>query len=184
MRFLLMLLLVLSFATPALAEGPALPDADVVTTSDVTPDDVTEPVALDVVAEPVTEVVVPVDPAPEIKVPTTDEEAGTIIGQLLDAATNGHWTVFVGFLLLMLMWLFNRMGLAAKIGRDYVPWVTVGLGLVACVAIGLATGANIWDALKAGFLEGGIAISLWELIFKRFTATKTDGTPRVEPVEG
>lgn len=206
MRYLTMLLLALSLSisAPAQADEPA-PDAGTASVVTETPDVVEEaapaPVAPDVVetADPevvagtpeVVEtpaVVTPAEPAEtptptvvDTKVPETDADAGVLIGKLLDAATNGHWTIFAGLLLLLLMWFFNRMGLASKVGRDYVPWVTVGVGAVGFVAIGLATGANVLDALKAGLLEGGVAIALWELVFKRFTTHRTDGTIRKEP---
>jgi len=207
MRYLTMLLLALSLSisAPAQADEPA-PDAGAASVVTETPDVVEEaapaPVAPDVVetadvpevvagAPEVVETpaaVTPAEPAEtptptvvDTTVPETDADAGVLIGKLLDAAVNGHWTIFAGMLLLLLMWFFNRMGLASKVGRDYVPWVTVGVGAVGFVAIGLATGANVLDALKAGLLEGGVAIALWELVFKRFTTHRTDGTLRKEP---
>jgi len=124
----------------------------------------------------------PKDPRiPSPKVPETDAEAGEIIGMLLDAATNGHWTVFAGLLILLLVWVFNRFGLAAKIGRKYIPWVTLGIATLVAVAVALASGGDLLNAIKLGILEGGLAIALWELLFKRLTSKKTDGTPRVPP---
>lgn len=120
----------------------------------------------------------PVVPVEEAKVPETDEAAGKLIGDLLDAAQNGHWTVFGGALMLLMVWFFNRLGLAAKIGRKYVPWVTVGISTLVAVGVGLAEGAAIIDSVKLGLLEGGIAIALWELVVKQISAKKSDGTPR------
>ena len=123
----------------------------------------------------------PVEPGvPGAKVPETDEEAGAMIGQLLNAAKSGHWLMFAGLMLLILMWAFNKMGLASRIGRKYVPWVTLGVGAIGAIAVALATGGGLLDALKLGLLEGGVAIALWELVFKRFTKAKTDGTLRAE----
>jgi len=206
MRYLSMVILalILPLTTPAFADEPA-PDATVTAPEVVAGPvvvepgpvaDVVEPAPAEDVATPADAAVTPADdvvtppaPTPEppappaVTVPTTDEEAGTILGLLLDAAKGGHWMVFGGLVLLFLIWLFNRLGLAAKVGRDLVPWVTVGVGALGCIGIALASGGSILDALKAGLLEGGVAIALWELIFKRFTATKTDGTPRVVPTE-
>ncbi len=189
MRYLTMLLLALSLlvSAPVQADEPT-PDAGAAsvvteTPAPVAPDVVETATAPEVTKTPA-EPAEPVTPAvADTKVPETDAEAGTMFGMLLDAATHGHWTVFGGLLLLLLMWFFNRMGLASKVGRQYVPWMTVGVGAVGFAAIGLATGANVFDALRAGLLEGGVAIALWELIFKRFTTHRTDGTIRKEPVE-
>lgn len=117
-------------------------------------------------------------PIVDPKVPETDAEAGSLIGMLLDAAQHGHWTAFTGLLLLLLVWFFNRLGLAAKIGTKFVPWVTLGISTLVMVAVSLATETPLLDALKAGLLEGGIAIALWELIMKHITNKKSDGTPR------
>lgn len=117
-------------------------------------------------------------PIVDPKVPVTDAEAGSLIGMLLDAAQHGHWTVFAGLLVLLLVWFFNRLGLAAKIGTKFVPWVTLGISTLVMVGISLATETPLLDALKAGLLEGGIAIALWELIMKHVTNKKSDGTVR------
>lgn len=198
MRYLIYLMLALFLmGSPAFAQDTA-PDAgakaaDVTVTSDtkakpeVEPDGKAGvvPPAEVTAGSPASE-----DPTPTVtgvdKVPETPEEVGTVINMLLDAAQNGHWTVFVGLLLLLLVWGFNKLGLAAKIGSKWVPWVTVGIGAVVSVSVGLATGAGVLDSLKLGLLEGGIAIALWELLVKHFTKTKADGTPRVAaaaPVE-
>ena len=104
--------------------------------------------------------------APTSTVPTSDEAAGTVVGQMVDAAKNGHWTVFGGLLLLLIIWLFNRMGLAAKVGSKAVPWVTLGTGAVLATAVGLVHGVALFEAVKLGVLEGLVAVGLWEALFK------------------
>jgi len=195
MRYLSVLLLALFLSASALAETPAAPAAAPVVApvvpvvAPVVPvvapgATVMPPAPLAPAVSAAPAVVAPVAPAVEepvaegVKVPETDAEAGEMIGLLLDAAQNGHWTIFGGLMLLLIIWQFNRMGLAARIGRDYVPWATVVVGAAAGIGVGLATGSPVGEAFKLGVLEGGIAISLWELIFKRFTGLKTDGTVR------
>lgn len=114
----------------------------------------------------------------EVKVPETNADAGALVSRLLNAADNGHWTVVAGLILLLLMWAFNKFGLAKKIGRKYVPWVTVAIGVAGSVGIALAQGSPIMDAVKLGIIEGGLAIALWELMFKSKTKTKSDGEER------
>ena len=102
----------------------------------------------------------------------SDSEVGAIIVQMVDAAKAGHWSVFGGFLVLLLIWLFNRMGLKEKIGSKAVPWVSLGVGALLSVALGLSQGAPILDSLKLGLLEGGVAIALWELVAQHFLKKK------------
>jgi len=110
--------------------------------------------------------------------PETDSEASALFIKLLDAAQNGHWTVFGGILILLLVFIFNRMGLASLVGTRFVPWVSLGVGALAGVALSLAGGVAIWDSILAGLLNGGMAITLWELIFKNITSHRSDGSPR------
>jgi hypothetical protein len=118
------------------------------------------------------------DDSAVVAVPTTDEEAILLISKLLDAANNGHWTVFAGLLILLLVFGMNRLGLAAKIGGKWVPWVTLGTGAAVAIAIGLATGAPVGESIAAGLLEGTVAIALWELLARHVTTKKADGTDR------
>ena len=117
-------------------------------------------------------------PVVDPQVPTTDAEAGAMIGMLLDAAQNGHWTVLAGLVILLLVFFCNKFGLAAKMGTKFVPWFTLGISAAIAIAIGLASGAAVMDSIKLGLLEGGVAIALWELVAKHFTTKKADGTPR------
>ena len=94
------------------------------------------------------------------------------------AARAGQWNILVGVALMILISLFNRLGMAAKIGRKYVPWVTVILGVVGSVGYGLAAGELWYTALMNGLFAGTGAIALWEMIVKPFTTKKTDGAPR------
>jgi hypothetical protein len=91
-----------------------------------------------------------------------------MVGQLLDAAKVSQWNVVGGFLILLLIWLFNRLGLAAKIGGKYIPWVAVGTGALVAIAVGLTQGVPVGDALKLGLFDGALAVALWELIVKHF----------------
>jgi len=136
----------------SIPEAPEAPEAD-----EVAPDD---------------------DDSAVVTLPDTDEEAMLLISKLLDAANNGHWTVFAGLLILLLVFGMNRLGLAAKIGGKWVPWVTLGTGAAVAIAIGLATGAPVGESIVAGLLEGTVAIALWELLAKHVTAKKADGTAR------
>lgn len=170
-------------AEPAPAPDPAPPSEVVPAPAVVTPevDAGAAPVApVSAPAEP--SVVVPSAPAAPVSAlpapPTmTDAEAGEAAGKLIDAAQKGAWPVVVGFVLLLLVWGLNKLGLAAKIGRAAVPWMTVLLGGAAMVGVSLVEGSDVAAALKFGLMEGGVAVALWELVLKRFVS-KADGSPR------
>lgn len=179
MRFLTLVLALLLCGT-AYAQVPSAPDAaapiDV-----IAPVDVAEAASADApAAEAPTAVAAAVAPTADVTlavavspadaatttVPTTDADAGVVVGQMMDAAKNGHWTVSGGLLLLLLMWLFNRMGLAAKVGSKAVPWITLATGAVLATAVGLIHGVAVLDAVKLGVMEGLVAVGLWEAVFK------------------
>jgi len=166
MRFVTLVLALLLCGT-AYAQEPSAPDA-VASVDVAAPASVAAPTAV----SPTTDVTlaVAVSPADAVTttVPTTDAGAGVVVGQMMDAAKNGHWAVFGGLLLLLLMWAFNRMGLAAKVGSKAVPWVTLGVGAVLATAVGLIHGAAILDAIKLGVMSGLMAVGLWEAVFKHF----------------
>ncbi len=106
--------------------------------------------------------------------PESNEEAGELLGMLLDAGTNGHWTALAGLAILMLVWVFNRFGLQNKWGKKATPWIALGTGVLVAVAISLAQGGEIMDALKVGLLDGAVAVALWELVAKHLLKKKSD----------
>lgn len=187
MRYLTMILLALFFTlsvgNPVFAQEPPAAEKEVPAAKEDAPKKVDAPAKdADTKAEDTkTEDPKKAEPVPVVdpKVPETDGEAGALISKLLDYGQNGHWTLFAGVLLLLLIWGFNKLGLAKKVGRKWVPWVTLGIAAVASIGVGLASGESIWDAAKLGLLEGGLAIALWELIAKHLSKSKSDGTSRV-----
>ncbi len=110
----------------------------------------------------------------DLDVPVTNEEAGEILALLLDAGQNGHWTALAGLLILLLVWVFNKLGLQDKIGPKATPWVALGTGVVVAIAISLAQGGELTDALKVGLLDGAVAVALWELIAKHLLTKKAE----------
>lgn len=134
------------------------------------------PVAEPVVVTSTTTPAAPLPAAPTTTVagpPKTDAEAGTFLGAMVDAAKDGHWNVVGGLLILLLIWLFNKLGMATKLGSKLVPWVSVALGVLATLGVGLATGAPLLAAIKTGALNGALAVALWELVGKHFLTAKT-----------
>ena len=165
MRFLILLALLVG--GPVFAQEPFVLAAAVSSEVAVSPTVEVSP-TVDVTLAAAVSPAVAASPADAITttVPTTDAAAGVVVGQMLNAAKSGHWTVFGGLLLLLLMWGFNRMGLAAKVGSKAVPWITLGTGALLATAVGLIHGVALFDAVKLGVLEGLIAVGLWEAVFK------------------
>jgi hypothetical protein len=176
MRFLTTLLLCFFWTTTVLAQDPApAPEAEEIVVEEraavIPPAAATDaPPAAAGDEDPV------VPPAPvlkDAKVPVTDEEVGAIVTLILDAAKGGHWQILAGLLILLVVFVFNKLGLASKIGPGLVPWFAVGLGILTSVAIGMASDTGILPALQYGFIQGGLAVALWELIAKHLLKGKS-----------
>jgi hypothetical protein len=153
-------------------ETPALVEADA--SSEMTPEvpEATEVPAEAPLAVEETPAVIPVEP------PTTDSAAVDTALKIVSAARDGQWTLFAGMLLMLLVYVFNRMGMGAKIGTKAVPWVTVGLGVLSSVGFGIANGEVWYTGIIYGLFMSASAIALWELVIKHLTALKVDGRPR------
>jgi len=106
------------------------------------------------------------DEKPEVKVPETPQEVVEEVSFLIRAAKSGQWSLFAGFLILVLIWVSNKMGLREKVGKKALPWISVGLGVLASIGVMLATGIPVDEAIIAGILAGLAATGGWELIMK------------------
>jgi hypothetical protein len=171
-------------ATPAAVEGHAVEPGDDV------PDAGAAPVgdagaaapapAVDIV--PGTPEVTPAPDAPSAtdapSAPTTDAEAVELVKDAVQAARDGSWPLFAGLVLFLIIFAANRFGLAKKVGRKAVPWVTAAVGVGGSLAIGLVGGVPVTEALMHGFFASAEAIALWELVFKHIMAAKSDGSSK------
>ena len=186
MRNLVILAVLLGLPSPAMTQE-VMPNPAVVKPAVVEPT-VKAPVVVpgDVKVEPATQPAsAPAkaagDPLPEPnEPPVTDSEAVGMAMKIIAAAREGHWTLLAGLVLMLLIYVFNRFGMAAKFGTKVVPWVTVVLGMVGSVGYGMSNGELWYVALIYGFFMSSSAIALWELVIKHLTDTKADGTPRKE----
>lgn len=114
---------------------------------------------------------------PGTSVPKTDAEASATLKAMADAAKNGQWNVLGGLMVLLLVWLFNRMGLVKAVGAKAVPWIALGTGALVAIALGMTHGAAFSDALKLGLLDGALAVGLWELLGKHFLPSGVSSPP-------
>lgn len=133
------------------------------------------------VAETVTETVAPeagliVENGDE-GMPKLDEnsDAGDVVAvvqAIIDAGKNGQWSLLVGGILMLLIFLmtqFKFMGATAmsKLPKAAIPWVAAGVGILGSVAAELIAGELVWYlAVPNGIMIGAGAVGLWELIGK------------------
>ena len=58
------------------------------------------------------------------------------------------------------------------INKNVLPWLTLGLAMVASIGVGLGFGNVWWEVLIDGFITGGSAALLWSSLFKHFMKPK------------
>jgi len=112
---------------------------------------------------------VAVKEAVTVKTPTTQpvssDDAGGILGAILAAAKGGKWALMVGFIVMLLTWLVNKI-LRGKIPSAVMPWLAIGLSMIAAVAFSLSTGAGWLNAFIVGVQSGLIAAGSWSAFGK------------------
>jgi hypothetical protein len=100
-----------------------------------------------------------------------DEDPGAAVNQLVQLAKEGRWGPFVGLILMFLIWILRKF-IWKLIPKNVLPWVTLGVGMVATGAIGLGLGVTWWKVLIDAFATSGIAMAFWSLLFKHFLKPK------------
>lgn len=106
----------------------------------------------------------------EQALPTTDAEAVEDAIAFWKALETQNWSLAGGFFVMLVVYIFNRLGLKDKIGGKAVPYVSVVLGILTAVGVSLASGLSIGVAIESGLVAGLTAIGSWETIFKKFLA--------------
>ena len=100
-------------------------------------------------------------------VPDAPLDFGQTIRAIIGAAQSGKWPMLIGLILTVLMWAVRRWGVVLdRVPDQYVPWVSVAIGVVAAIGAALAAGAPILDAVISGVNVGAVAIAGWETIGK------------------
>jgi hypothetical protein len=118
----------------------------------------------------------PTPPAP----PENIEDAAESLDFLVAAAKGGHWSLFFGVLLTLLVWLLDKfVKIKDKVGKAAMPWVATGLGVLGTLGIALSSGLPVGEALLQGFLTGASAVGLWELLFKHLMKKGSDPTEAI-----
>jgi len=106
----------------------------------------------------------------------TDEEAVETASGLYTALANRDWALAIAFGLTLLVFILRKVKVLSKVPSKAVPWVTAVLAMVGYVAAALMTpGVVIGSALMEGAAAGAAAVGLWEMLFKHFLGTKSEG---------
>jgi len=102
---------------------------------------------------------------PVVVPPVDPDDIGGILKQILVSAKTGKWALLVGFIIMLLTWLVNKL-LKQKIPANVMPWLAIGLSTIATVAFSLATGVGWLNALIVGFQHGLMAAGGWSAVGK------------------
>lgn len=100
-------------------------------------------------------------------IPTSDTEAIQDAVAIWKALNSQDWSLAVGLIVMLLVYIFNRFGLKEKVGKKAIPYVSLAIGVLSAVGIALASGGSLAVALEAGVLAGLAAVGSWEVLFKK-----------------
>ena len=84
---------------------------------------------------------------------------------LISAAENGHWALFFGFCLMILVSVV-RASFKDSIPSKYVVYLTQGMAVTTAIAASLTMGQAWYSAIIAGVVVGTTANGMWSLIGK------------------
>lgn len=103
---------------------------------------------------------------PPASAPQVDpDDVGSIIKALIESAKSGKWALLVGFIMMLLTWLVNKV-LKSKIPSNVLPWLAIGLSTVTSVAFALSTGTGWMNAIVVGIQTGLMAAGTWSALGK------------------
>lgn len=158
------ILFTLFLSGTALGEEPSVEPTETIEVIEEAP----QPSAEEVVEEAPVEETAIVDSSAveEVAVPADANEAVEVAFDLSKAIQEKNWPLVAGFILMLVVFGANKMGLKDKVGAKWVPWVVVLLGTASTVGIGLVSGVAVGEAILQGVLMGFSAIGSWEVVFK------------------
>jgi len=112
--------------------------------------------------------------APEA-IPEDFNEAAEDAEELVHAIESKQWPLAIGFILMLVVFAMNKVGLKDKVGAKAVPWVALGLAVASTVGVALSSGVAVSTAVIQGLTAGLAAIGSWEGLFKHILGAKTEG---------
>ena len=122
-----------------------------------------------------------VPPTPPAGLPQVDpDDLGGLLKALIEAGKTGKWALVVGFIMMILTWIVNRV-LKSKIPANVLPWLAIGLSTVTAVAFALATGVGWLNAIIVGVQTGLTAAGTWSAIGKYLPLIRKKEQPAPKP---
>ena len=94
-----------------------------------------------------------------------DEDPAAAVSVIVQAFKQGHWSLAIGTLVLLLVWVVRRF-LWQLIPKHVLPWLALALAMATTVVVGLIAGVVWWQALIDGLLTSGVAVLFWSTLFK------------------
>jgi hypothetical protein len=116
----------------------------------------------------------PVGPPPESGV----VDLGTQAELIVTAAHSREWSVVVGLVIMLLIWLLGFFWTALP--NAYLPTIAVCVGVVASVGAELTVGGVWWKAILSGLTTGTAATGLWELLGKKLFGSRKNARARAK----
>lgn len=103
-------------------------------------------------------------------------QEGTYLTWVVKAVKSKNWPLLAGVILMLLLFLANKLGLKEKVNKKYIPWIGVIVSVLGSVGTMLITGILWYEAVIQGFLVGAAASGLWELLKDKLSKVpdKTD----------
>lgn len=95
-----------------------------------------------------------------------DTDPGGFAEQFYQAFTAKEWGIFVGCLIMLIVWVMRLFVLTA-LPSDWLPWVSSGLGVLLAISIDLTSKVPWWKATLNGLLVGSAASGMWSMLGKK-----------------
>jgi len=111
------------------------------------------------------------------------DEAAEDAFALVDAIKSRNWPLAVGLILMLLVFVANKLGLKRLVGPKALPWVAMAVAVAGSVGTGLLAGLGWVESLLQGVLTGVAAIGGWELLLKHLLGDKKPEPPADTPTE-
>jgi len=96
----------------------------------------------------------------------TDEEVADTTMALKDAIESDNWPLAAALSVMLVVYIIRRLGLLKAVPKDAVPWISVVLGLVVCIATSIIAGNEVDRAIIDGLMVGLSGSGSWNTLGK------------------
>jgi protein-S-isoprenylcysteine O-methyltransferase Ste14 len=111
----------------------------------------------------------------QVTPPDTLQDAIGLMPALMQAVIGGKWLLAVGGLLMVVTVVVRQYAIPKwNLSSKVLPWVTLGLSLIAGVGAYLFGGLDAKAAAIQMLVAGGLASQMWSLLGKQLTSIAMD----------